>query len=242
MSSQKCSPDHWCLCCLGHGYTNELAGISNVTFSTYRCFPFLLGKGGKESINPSRNQSLKGHTSSSSWLLHISVRWWQILCQGKKPEVLWTSQPPASNPFVCLSAFVVSLSVVRDLPRHVGKGGGICNGSFTPGWSPGVGGGLCQSMCWDLWFLVLLSNNSPLLLSRWKSLSTRQVCRLCLSTHQRAHWQKRRRKRKDLLLKRRRTNLTPFTFHARIALCIPIHLTQVSEALYWHCGVTGGTW
>lgn len=45
-----------------------------------------------------------------------------------------------------------------------------------------------------------------------------------------------------MLLKQRRKNLEPFMFHAQMALCIPVHLTQVSEALtvlapggFWWC-------
>ena len=43
-----------------------------------------------------------------------------------------------------------------------------------------------------------------------------------------------------MLLKQRRTSLAPFTFHAQIALCIPVPLTRVSEALCWPWGVIGG--
>lgn len=46
-------------------------------------------------------------------------------------------------------------------------------------------------------------------------------------------------RRKDTLRKQRRTNLTPFAFHAQTALCIPMQLTQVGEARvlqgYWWC-------
>lgn len=39
---------------------------------------------------------------------------------------------------------------------------------------------------------------------------------------------------------KQRKNLVPFIFHAQTALCIPVHLTQVSEALCGHRGDSSG--
>lgn len=76
---------------------------------------------------------------------------------GKEPEGLWTSQPPASILAVWLS--VVSQRDKR-FSKAQGEKWGLCSGLKT---RVKPGGGLCQSKCWDL---MLLSNNSPLLLSR----------------------------------------------------------------------------